>query len=323
MSEKDKSADQRAPARTGVRFVRIDEERAGQRIDNFLAGELRGLPRSRLYRLLRKGEVRVNGSRAKPSDRLVVGDEVRLPPVRLAPASHRPNPALADRLLNSIVFEDKRLLVISKPSGVAVHGGSGVSSGVVEALRGARPDLADLGLVHRLDRETSGCLVLAKRRSALRRAHAAFRAGRVSKRYFAGCAGHWEHGSIEISEPLEVRNRKGGQRHVVVHPDGKPAVTRFSPLAFYDGFTIVGAEPLTGRTHQIRVHAATAGYPLLGDERYGDAAVNAAFAARGLKRLFLHAQSIGFADESGNEQLFSAPLADDLDAFVATGRRQQ
>ena len=323
MSEKDKSKAGTHGATRGVRIERIDAERAGQRVDNYLAATLKGVPRSRIYRLLRKGEVRVNGKRVKPRARLADGDEVRIPPVRIAERSTPTAARLGRQLLDAVVFEDSRLLVINKPPGVAVHGGSGVSSGVVEALRDARADLAALALVHRLDRETSGCLVLAKRRSALRSLHEAFREGRVTKRYLAGCVGHWAHGRLLVDEPLEVRHRRGGERHVVVAASGKAARTLFAPTSFYDGFTVVSAEPETGRTHQIRVHAAVAGFPLLGDTRYGDEAANREFAKAGLPRLFLHAQSIAFADDSGNEQLFTAPLADDLERFVSTRRRRQ
>ncbi len=303
--------------------MRVDEDADGQRIDNFVASELKGVPRSRVYRLLRKGEVRVNARRVRPSARVVAGDLVRLPPVRIEPAPSRSSPGLAGKLLADVIYEDSKLLVINKPAGVAVHGGSGISLGVVEALRAARSDLTALGLVHRLDRETSGCLVLAKRRSALRALHADFREGRVTKRYLAACCGNWPYGRHTVDAPLEVRHRRGGERHVLVSPGGKDAQTLFVPEGFYEGFTLLSAEPLSGRTHQIRVHAAVAGYPLLMDQRYGDAERNAGFRRAGLKRLFLHAQSIAFADESGNEQLFTAPLASDLEAFLATARKLQ
>ncbi len=310
--------------RPQVRLVKVSEETVGQRIDNFLIRELAGVPKGRLYKAIRKGEVRVNGGRIRQTYRLAAGDEVRLPPLRVA-AEREPQitGGLSERLLGSVVFEDKRVLVINKPSGIAVHGGSGISAGVIEGLRAARPDLAELGLVHRLDRETSGVLVMAKRRSALRSLHAAFREGRVSKRYLAACVGHWPFGERSVDLALEVRNRAGGERHVVADAGGKAALTHFAPQAFYDGFTVLSAEPETGRTHQIRVHAEALGHPLAMDVRYGDDDANRVLKRRGLKRLFLHAQSIGFADESGNEQLFSAPLADDLEAWLGKSRRQQ
>ena len=323
LSEKDNSAESTDDVRYGVRTVYVDADSDGQRIDNFVARALKGVPRSRIYRLLRKGEVRVNGRRVKQSARIVAGDKVRLPPVHIKKKDAAESPGLTAALLDRILFEDRRLLVINKPSGVAVHGGSGVSVGVIEALRGARPDLKDLGLVHRIDRETSGCLVLAKRRSALRALHTDFREGRVSKRYLAACCGDWPFGKRTVDAPLQTRTRRHGERFVVVSDQGKPAKTVFAPEAVYDGFSILSVEPLTGRTHQIRVHAASTGFPLAMDERYGDPEKNAALKRAGLKRLFLHAQSIAFADDAGNELLFTAPLADDLDAFLARSRKLQ
>lgn len=302
--------------RTPVRKLVIDAEQSGQRIDNFLRRELPGLPKGRLYRLLRRGEVRVNGGRIRAEYKLLTGDEVRLPPVRLgddaAPPPSRKVADIADRVL----FEDKYLLVIDKPSGVAVHGGSGVSHGVIELLRAARPELRDLSLVHRLDRETSGCLVLAKRRSALRSLHAQFREGHVEKNYLALVSGDWQEGTQTIDAPLLVTNRRGGERHVVVSPDGKEAATRVRLSRTLGSCSLLQCEPATGRTHQIRVHLAHRGFPILGDERYGDAAVNRQAAKGGLKRLFLHAQSIAFPDANGNEHHFTAPLADDLSSYL-------
>lgn len=310
--------------RPRVRLVTVTDELAGQRIDNFVMRELSGVPKGRIYKAIRKGEVRVNSKRIRQTYRVVAKDEVRLPPLGSAPSQPAaPSGALSERLLDSIIFEDKRVLVINKPSGIAVHGGSGISAGVIEGLRAARPDLAELGLVHRLDRETSGVLVMAKRRSALRALHAAFREGRVSKRYLAAALGHWPYGERSVALPLEVRNRAGGERHVVVDPGGKAALTHFAPQAFYDGFTVLSAEPETGRTHQIRVHAEAVGHPLAMDLRYGDDEGNRVMKHRGLKRLFLHAQSIGFSDESGNEQLYNAPLAPDLEFWLANSRQQQ
>ncbi|MGH8224235.1 MAG: RluA family pseudouridine synthase, partial [Woeseiaceae bacterium] len=200
----------------------------------------------------------------------------------------------------------------------AVHGGSGISHGVIELLRDARPGLEELSLVHRIDRETSGCLVLAKRRSALRTLHALFREGRVEKNYLALAAGHWQHGESLVDAPLFVEHRRGGERHVVVSDAGKPAQTRMRLARACGEYSLLQCQPLTGRTHQIRVHAAHLGHPLIGDERYGDESVNARARRAGLKSLFLHAQSIAFPDEHGNEQHFTAPLAADLDAFLAT-----
>ncbi len=308
-----------AGTQTGVRKLPIDAELAGQRIDNFLRRHLPGVPKSRVYRLLRKGEVRVNGGRVRADYRLQEGDEVRLPPVRInQDGSPPPRHRVAD-LSGRILFEDKYLLVLNKPGGVAVHGGSGISHGVIELMRAARPDLKDLSLVHRLDRETSGCLVLAKRRSALRSLHEQFREGRVEKNYLALVAGDWQHGEQLIDAPLRVTHRKNGERHVIVDEEGKPAVTRVKLSRTLGIYSLMQCAPQTGRTHQIRVHLAHAGHPIVGDERYGDPEVNAQAKAGGLQRLFLHAQSIAFPDTNGNEQHFTAPLADDLEQFLATG----
>ena len=307
-----------APAsRSGVRKVRIDAEGAGQRVDNFLRKELPGVPKSRLYRLLRRGEVRINGGRVRADHRLQAGDEVRIPPARVREPGATPPAAYAANIAERVLFEDKRLLVIDKPSGTAVHGGSGVSHGVIELLRFARPDLTDLSLVHRLDRETSGCLVLSKRRSALRALHEQFREGLVEKNYLALVAGDWQLGDILVDAPLLVQNRKNGERHVVVSEEGKRAATRFRLSRRYGEFSLVQCQPLSGRTHQVRVHAQLQGHPLVVDERYGDPQANNAAKAAGLQRLFLHAQSIAFPDDSGNEQHFTAPLADDLQFFLS------
>ncbi|HSG98067.1 MAG TPA: RluA family pseudouridine synthase [Woeseiaceae bacterium] len=303
----------------GVRKVRINDDRAGQRIDNFLRTELPGVPTGRLYRLLRKGEVRVNGGRIRAEYKLQAGDEVRIPPVRIDAESPAPPAAQAETMLEYVLYEDKRLLVINKPAGIAVHGGSGISHGVVELLRHARPDLKDLGLVHRLDRETSGCLVMAKRRSALRDLHERFREGLVEKNYLALAVGDWQYGDRLIDAPLLVTNRKGGERHVIVSDKGKEARTRVSLSRTYGIYSLLQCGLETGRTHQIRVHLQHAGHPLAGDQRYGDEAANAEARKLGLKRLFLHAQSIAFADGNGNEQHFVAPLADDLEAFLEQG----
>lgn len=301
---------------TRVRKLRVDSEQAGQRIDNFLRRELPGVPKGRLYRMLRRGEVRVNGGRVKAEYKLEPGDEVRIPPARISTGGATP-PARMIALINErVVYEDKQLLVIDKPSGLAVHGGSGISHGIVELVRAARPELRDLSLVHRLDRETSGCLVLAKRRSALRRLHAMFREGQVEKNYLALVAGDWQIGEQVLDAPLLVTHRKGGERHVIVDADGKSAETRVRLSHRYRGYSLLKCEPQTGRTHQIRVHLAAAGFPLAGDERYGDEAVNRDAGRLGLKRLFLHAQSIAFAGDEGNDLHFTAPLADDLQAFL-------
>jgi 23S rRNA pseudouridine955/2504/2580 synthase len=304
--------------RSGVRKVRIDAEGAGQRVDNFLRKELPGVPKSRLYRLLRRGEVRINGGRVRADHRLQAGDEVRIPPARVREPGAAPSAGYAANIAERVLFEDKRLLVIDKPSGTAVHGGSGVSHGIIELLRFARPDLTDLSLVHRLDRETSGCLVLSKRRSALRALHEQFREGLVEKNYLALVAGDWQLGDILVDAPLLVQNRKDGERHVIVSDEGKRAATRFRLSRRYGEFSLMQCQPKSGRTHQVRVHAQLQGHPLVVDERYGDPHANNAAKEAGLQRLFLHAQSIACPDDSGNEQHFTAPLADDLQFFLST-----
>ncbi len=301
---------------TKVRKVSIDSDLAGQRIDNYLRRELPGVPKGRLYRLLRRGEVRVNGGRIRAEYKLQEGDEVRIPPVRINTEGAPPPAKQSAAILDHVLFEDKRLLVINKPTGIAVHGGSGISHGIIELLRHARPDLRDLSLVHRLDRETSGCLVLAKRRSALRALHEKFREGLVEKNYLGLAIGDWQIGEQLVDAPLLVRHRQGGERYVIVDEEGKSAQTRIRLSRRYGKYSLLQCSPLTGRTHQIRVHAQYVGFPLAGDERYGDLDANYQAKKDGLPRLFLHAQSIAFPDDSGNELHFTAPLAADLEKFL-------
>lgn len=304
---------------TKVRKIRIDQEQVGQRIDNFLRRELPGVPKGRLYRLLRRGEVRVNGGRIRADYKLQEGDEVRVPPARIRAPGDAPSAGLAAKIEDRVLYEDKRLLVIDKPTGIAVHGGSGISHGVIELLRHARPELKDLSLVHRLDRETSGCLVLAKRRSALRELHAKFRDGVVEKNYLGLVVGDWQLGEQLIDKPLLVQHRRGGERHVVVSGGGKSAQTRVTLSRTFGKYSLVQCSPQTGRTHQIRVHLQSVGFPLLGDERYGDEEENRHAKKFGLKRLFLHAQSIAFPDDRGNDLHFTSPLAEDLERFLTKG----
>ena len=289
---------QEEQTRRQARIETISAAEAGQRIDNYLLRVLKGVPRSRVYRILRKGEVRVNRGRAKPEYRLAEGDQVRIPPIRVAARqSSQPAPGLIRSLDESIVFEDKRFIVINKPTGMAVHGGSGVSHGVIEALRALRPNEKALELVHRLDRDTSGCLVVAKTRSALKRAQALMRNGEVDKRYLALVRGHWDLGKKTIDVPLKTWTRKGGERHVSVDAEGKPAVSHFSPVTLTKAASLLDVQIETGRTHQIRVHAAYAGHPVAADERYGDPEFNHSMRKLGLRRMFLHASSIGFNDD--------------------------
>lgn len=299
-----------------VRHLEIAADQAGQRIDNFLLRELKGVPKSRIYRLLRKGEVRVNGGRVEPTYRLLDGDRLRLPPVRQSPESEvsaQPPAGMLKRLENSVLYEDAGLLVINKPSGMAVHGGSGISFGVIEALRVLRPNARELELVHRLDRDTSGCLMIAKRRSVLRALHEALRTGAVDKRYMALLAGKLPRGTIPVEEALERYHVQGGERMVRVGAAGKPARTVFRTLARYAGATLAEADIATGRTHQIRVHAAHIGHPVLGDEKYGSREQNRRFRELGLKRLFLHAHQLRVTlPQSEQELVVTAPLSADL-----------
>ncbi len=303
-----------------VRLVTIGENHDGQRLDNFLLGRLKGVPRTWVYRVLRKGEVRVNKGRRKPDYRLKIGDVVRIPPVRRTEKSATdPATGLVDRVRQSVLFEDDALLVINKPSGIAVHGGSGLSHGVIELLRAARPDAPFLELVHRLDRETSGCLMLAKKRSALTGLQELQRQGRIEKRYLTLLHGRIRGGSWRADLPLRKNTLRGGERMVRVDPEGKPAVTRFRVLRRFAEASLVEATLETGRTHQIRVHAAAHGTPILGDAKYGDAEVNRRFRAIGLRRLFLHAATlrIPMPRETGCLTV-EAPLAHELTQLVET-----
>ncbi len=278
-----------------VRIVNVTADEAGQRIDNFLSRYLKGVPKSHIYRILRRGEVRVNSGRIRAQYKVRAGDAVRIPPVRVRPPDERPVRITHD-LEACILFENNRCLVIDKPSGLAVHGGSGVSHGVIEALRALRPSAPYLELAHRLDRDTSGCLVIAKRRSFLRAFHEQLRAGSIGKYYFALVQGDWGEGSRLVEAPLRKNTLAGGERIVRVSADGKPSATLFRPIERYGAATLLEAELKTGRTHQIRVHAAHAGHPLAGDTKYGDRAFNAGMRKLGLRRLFLHAHRMAFVD---------------------------
>jgi len=297
--------------------VVVDEGRAAQRVDNFLLRELKGVPRSHVYRLLRGGEVRVNSRRVDATYRLQAGDRIRIPPVRTSAAPSRRPPAPRDPGFR-VVFEDDALLIIDKPAGVAVHGGSGVSFGVIEQLRAARPESRFLELVHRLDRETSGLLILAKKRSALVAMHAALREGRVVKRYLALVRGAWTRAARSVELPLRKRVTPSGARHVSVGEGGQPSRTEFRLVERCGEFSLVEATLATGRTHQIRVHLAHLGFPILGDDRYGDFELNKALAKRGLKRMFLHACALGFDHPLGGGRVeLEAPLPDELARYHA------
>jgi 23S rRNA pseudouridine955/2504/2580 synthase len=308
-----------SPINASVHWVEVDAEHDGQRIDNFLFTRLKGVPKSHVYRILRTGEVRRNGGRVKAQDRLNSGDVVRLPPIRVAeresvelPLNH-----IRGRIEPRILFEDGDLLVLNKPSGMAVHGGSGLSYGVIEALRELRPEARSLELVHRLDRETSGCLLIAKKRGALKSLHEQFRNDHVNKVYIALLAGQWAKSRLMIDAPLKRNVLQSGERMVRVARDGKSAMTEFKRLARFAEATLVEARPITGRTHQIRVHALHMGHALAGDDRYGDEATNRRFRHSGLKRLFLHAAHTTFRHpRTGLTLTVEAPLDQELSDFL-------
>jgi len=305
--------------RTAVRHVGIDAQEQGQRLDRVLGRLLPGVPRSRIFRLIRRGEVRVNGRRASPEQRLAAGDSLRLPPVReLAPDAPRRVPAgMIQSIEHAVIHEDERLLVLDKPGGIAVHGGSGLSFGVIEALRASRPG-ETLELAHRLDRDTSGLLLVSKKSSALRALHGLLRDGAVQKSYLALVAGHWNLGHKRIDAPLRTDLRVGGERTVKVDPHGKHSLTEFKLIEHYGArASLIEAIIHTGRTHQIRVHAAFCAHPVAGDAKYGDAAFNESLATLGLTRMFLHAHSLSFAwPDGGAEHSFSAPLPPPLRALL-------
>ncbi|MGH8054221.1 MAG: RluA family pseudouridine synthase [Stenotrophomonas sp.] len=304
-------------AKTSVRMIKVSEDRAGQRLDNFLLGQLKGAPRSLVYKLVRSGQVRINGGRAKAERKLEVGDEVRVPPVNLIEVGEKTPPpsSFLQRMEEAIVFEDAKLLVINKPSGVASHGGSGISHGAIETMRVLRPT-QNLELVHRLDRDTSGLLIMAKKRSALTELQALMREDRggIQKRYLTLLVGRMPDGVMSVDAPLHVGLRQGGERHVQVNPAGKASLSHFRVLERRGGHSYCEVRIETGRTHQIRVHAQHIGHAVAADDKYGDPAVNKRLREQiGLKRLFLHAASLEFALDAGKTPyVLNAPLAPEL-----------
>jgi 23S rRNA pseudouridine955/2504/2580 synthase len=283
-------------ARPTVRFLTVDENSSGQRLDNFLNRELKGVPRTRLYRALRKGEIRVNKGRVKADYRLVAGDRVRIPPLHTPAPSDPPTiPRYwSEQLEQRVVYEDGSLLVLNKPSGLAVHGGSGLNFGLIECLRQMRPHDRYLELVHRLDRDTSGLILVARKPATLRELHRQLREDKVDKRYLALVAGKWPRNLGRVEAPLAKNVLQSGERMVRVSKEGKQSITEFKVLERFAGATLVEAKPITGRTHQIRVHALHAGFPLLGDSKYGSEKGEALCQRLGLKRLFLHARTLRF-----------------------------
>jgi 23S rRNA pseudouridine955/2504/2580 synthase len=284
------------PEKPAVQLLEVGEHNAEQRLDNFLVTRLKGVPKTLIYRIIRKGEVRINGKRAKPEQKLEVGDRVRVPPMRLPTIKDpgKPGAQLQALLRDAILFEDEQMLVLNKPAGLPVHGGTGVKLGLIEALRSMYPELPGLELVHRLDKGTSGCILLAKTGRARRSLTEAFRSHAVLKIYHALVAGAWPKQVKIVDASLQRQAERGGERRVEIDEDGKEARTDFRILQGLAGATLVEARPLTGRTHQIRVHAALIGCPLIGDDKYNDERSNALFAKRGVKRLCLHAAEVRF-----------------------------
>lgn len=299
----------------GVRLVEIGPERDGQRVDNALMTLCKGVPKSLVYRILRTGQVRINGKRAKPDTRLAAGDMLRIPPIRIAEREEGVAPSgMVKAVTDAVIFEDKHFLVIDKPVGIAAHGGSGVSHGAIELLRAARPN-EHIELVHRLDRDTSGVLVLSKSRAGLTGLQALIRENQVVKQYLCLMTGTPRKAKFDVNAPLLKSVMHGGERMVRVDDAGKPSLTFFQEVEQYPGSRLMRATLGTGRTHQIRVHAQYIGHPLAGDPKYGDPEANKRLKAKGLKRMFLHAARMSF-DLDGKNYDFSAPLPDDLKQFL-------
>ncbi|MFP1891752.1 23S rRNA pseudouridine(955/2504/2580) synthase RluC [Lonsdalea quercina] len=310
-----------------VQFLTVSDEEAGQRIDNFLRTKLKGVPKSMIYRILRKGEVRINKRRVKPEYKLLDGDLIRIPPVRTSEreeAQVSTGLAKVSALVDCIIYEDDYLLVLNKPSGTAVHGGSGLSFGVIEGLRALRPEARFLELVHRLDRDTSGVLLVAKKRSTLRALHEQLRSKGMQKDYLALVRGQWQSHCKVVQAPLLKNILQSGERIVRVNSEGKPSETRFKVEERFEHATLVKASPVTGRTHQIRVHTLHAGHPIAFDDRYGDRDFDGQLAGTGLKRLFLHAQALKFEHPNTGETLrVEAPLDDELRRCLQVLRNQK
>lgn len=306
-----------------VRHVRITESDQGQRVDNFLLKTLKGVPRSHVYRLLRTGQVRINGGRVRAQTRLSAGDQVRLPPWR-GVARDEPSAApdaLRGRVASALIYEDDRFVIVDKPSGLAVHGGSGIRFGLIEVLRQMRPDATGWELAHRIDRQTSGCLLVAKDRQALLEFHGLLRKGGVEKEYDTLLVGEWRGGARDVDRALVKNRERGGERMVEVAGEGERgqrALSRFTPQLVTPVASLMRVRIETGRTHQIRVHAASLGMPVAGDDKYGSRAANRQLRTLGLKRLFLHARRLTFTlPESGYRLEVEAPLPEELQRVVS------
>lgn len=321
--------DPRKGVQQGVQWVTVDEDNEGQRVDNFLLAQLRGVPKSIIYRIVRKGEVRVNKGRVKPDTRLKGGDQVRIPPItrKEKPEQVAPGSRVQGVMEAAVVFENEHMLVVNKPSGIAVHGGSGLSFGLIEVLRSARPDSRFLELVHRLDRDTSGLVMVAKKRSALRFLQDELRQKRIRKIYHALVIGHWSDAVDRVKAPLLRYEMPNGERRVRVDDAGKESLTLFRCLARYEGYSLVEASPVTGRTHQIRVHSACQGHPIAGDDKYMDDVSLKAFRAVGGQRLMLHARALEFTLPVTGEPMrleapYDGPFSEVLNILEARNRNQ-
>lgn len=308
----------------GVKIIEASSEDEGQRVDNFLMRQYRNVPKTLIYRIIRKGEVRVNKKRVKQNNRLVEGDLVRIPPIRVPEKAEVVLPsAQLERLEAAILFEDNDLIVLNKPSGIAVHGGSGINWGVIELLRALRPLAKRMELVHRLDRDTSGCLLVAKKASVLKALHAQIREDKMQKEYLALVEGHWPKQKEKINLPLLKNTLQSGERMVKVDKEGKPSVSYFRVQQQFESSSLVSVRLKTGRTHQIRVHAQSSGHALIGDEKYGDKAVSKPYRAMGMKRLALHAQYLGFTHPTLQEWVkIEAPLHNDFKQMIQSLTRE-
>ena len=313
-------------SKPAVQWLEIGEEAAGQRLDNFLLAQVKGVPKSLIYRVIRKGEVRVNKGRAKPETKLQLGDQVRVPPLVQARKAEQPVPGsrVQGVVEAAIIYEDEQMLIVNKPTGLAVHGGSGLSFGLIEALRAARPEARFLELVHRLDRDTSGLVMVAKKRASLRHLQDEMRQKRIRKVYHALVFGQWAASVTEVDVPLLRVETQTGERMVRVAPEGKASLTTYRLLETFAGYSLVQASPITGRTHQIRVHSAWAGHPIAGDEKYMDDGSLKAFRALGGQRLMLHARALEFTMPDGERRQFEAPYDADFNAVLVRlrGRAQ-
>lgn len=306
--------------KVGVQYITVGEEYSGQRIDNYLLNKLKNVPKSFVYRIIRRGEVRVNKRRVHAFYRILDGDSIRLPPIFLDSSAKQipPSKATTEVLKDRVLYEDKNLLVLNKPSGISVHAGSTIRVGVIEIMRYLFPTMPHLELAHRLDSETSGCLIMGKKRSILRELHELLRQGKITKVYWALTKNHWKDSELQVKLPLRKEYKEGGKKHVVeVHKMGKEAFTEFHPLRFFKDATLVEVRLHTGRTHQIRVHAAHLKHPIAGDDRYGEKIFNQECKKLGLKRMFLHARSVDFTLPSLNQHIrVIAPLDDELESFL-------